>query len=167
MTTEIIVEKVDREAAADLEAYERDDTKRERFMCGELDGTESVQLFARHRLAERESVVAWLREEERSSLIPMPDTVIPAGRDYDDYGNEYWRPEERRKISRLPTPGDYADAIERGDHQGTSEGPDLVQRSQTDSNPPALMCHGVNGLAAHKSQAKLNDQFARKRQEEG
>lgn len=68
-------------------------------------------------MCERELIVAWLRDPKRREFIPMPDRVIPAHMETDDYGEPlFWRKEERRKISRLPTALDFADAIERGEH---------------------------------------------------
>lgn len=43
--------EADRRMAADLEAWERDDSKRERFMSGEFDDTFAVQAFMHHRVA--------------------------------------------------------------------------------------------------------------------
>ena len=62
--------------------------------------------------AERGQIVAWLRKPERNALIRMPDIVIAKW--VDDDGFEW--PERRRKISRLPTARDYADAIASGAH---------------------------------------------------
>ena len=63
---------------------------------GEYDHHSLVQAFARHRIAERAAIVAWLREQP--SLIPAsPDHV------------------------RQNSPKHLADAIERGDHAGKVE----------------------------------------------
>lgn len=49
------VTQADREAAADLEDWERDDSKRERFLSGEFDDTYAVQAFRAHRLAHSQT----------------------------------------------------------------------------------------------------------------
>ena len=70
------------------------------------------------REAERADVVKWLRQPERKSLIPMPDTVIP---EYWDEEAEFWVPERRHKMSRLPSANDFADAIAAGEHTQESQ----------------------------------------------
>lgn len=62
MTVEVTQE--DREIAADLEDWERDDSKRERFMDGDFDHTFAVQAFARHRIASTRAAAERIAELE-------------------------------------------------------------------------------------------------------
>jgi len=63
MTTEIIVEKVDREAAVALTRFLGEpESFISDMLDGLLDGTDTVQAFARHRLAERKRCAEVLRE---------------------------------------------------------------------------------------------------------
>ncbi len=64
------------------------------------------------RLQEREAIVAWLREKERSRFIDCDPVVYPAH--FDEYG-AYW-PERVQKMQRLPDSKDFANAIEAGEH---------------------------------------------------
>lgn len=57
------VEQCDREAAAELES-EFGENLYQMIVEGCIDGTDSVQAFARHRLSERAEIVAWLRSRD-------------------------------------------------------------------------------------------------------
>lgn len=64
---------------------------------------------------EREQIVAWLRHPDRRSLVTMDEVRRSyICRDPFPVGERIW--EEVETPHRLPTPSDYADAIERGDH---------------------------------------------------
>jgi len=84
MTTEIIVEKVDREAAEDYGLA---------IACRSMT---FVEALARHRLAERDRVVAWLRAKAT-----------------DHFAHE--------RVDPMFALDDAADALERGDHMTTGQ----------------------------------------------
>jgi len=102
MTTEIIVEKVDREAAAAM--YPGSAVS---ILAGRWDADESVQCFARHRLAERERVAAWLREDAGKmradlSRLHVKKMLTPTQ-------TMEWEASIGEKVAT-------SNAIERGDH---------------------------------------------------
>lgn len=67
------VEQIDREAAARLMTVWDD---------GDLHCDDFVEAFARHRLAERAKIVAWLREQDGHGYDDMRANCIEAGEHY-------------------------------------------------------------------------------------
>lgn len=95
MTTDVKIEKIDREAAATFLRRNYGEVAAQFCLHGKEDMSDLVQAFARHRLAERAAVVAKLREVA-GPLPPKSPThgevwvlhraadVIDQGRHHDD-----------------------------------------------------------------------------------